>query len=96
HPFLRDTPQKLLAIEVEKALHGVATDDDATNRRKLAALAPEKLLHELRRSHHPEQLHIVLLGDPARLEPIAAGIAGVANIRTIRYPGEEAYTDPTG
>lgn len=96
HPFLRDTPQKLLAIEVEKALHGVATDDDATNRRKLVALAPEKLLHELRRSHHPEQLHIVLLGDPARLEPIAAGIAGVANIRTIRYPGEEAYTDPTG
>lgn len=92
HPFRRDTPQKQLALEVEHALYGVVTDDDETNRRKLEAATPAKVRRVLQRTHRPDRLQIVLLGDPARLEPIAAGLPGVEKIETIQYPegsGEE-------
>jgi predicted Zn-dependent peptidase len=90
HPFQRDTPQKQLALEIDHALYGVVTDDDETNRRKLEAATPDDLLRALQRTHHPQRLEIVLLGDPARLEPIAAGLPGVDKVDTIRYPEPES------
>jgi zinc protease len=91
HPFQRDTPHKQLALEVEQALYGVVTDDDATNRAKLEAATPAELRRVLQATHRSEGLEIVLLGEPARLEPIAAALPGVEFVETIRYPdaGEE-------
>lgn len=88
HPFLRDTPAKLLGLELDAALYDIVTDGDADNRRKLEAATPADLAAVLRRTHDPARLEIVLLGDPARLEPIAAGLPGVDNVETIRYPEE--------
>lgn len=87
HPFRRDTPQKQLALEMEHALYGLLTDDDETNRRKLEAATPEQVRRVLRRTHRPDRLQMVLLGDPARLEPIAEALPGVEKIETIHYPG---------
>jgi zinc protease len=86
YPFKRDTPQKQLTLEVEHALYGLVTDDDETNRRKLEAATPAALQRALLRTHRTDRLEIVLLGDPARLEPIAAALPGVEKIETIRYP----------
>ena len=86
HPFHRDTPEKQLSLEIDEALYGIVTDDDETNRAKLAAVTPADILRALRADHHPERLQIVLLGDPARLEPIAAALPGVEKIHTVRYP----------
>jgi len=52
------------------------------------AVRPEDVLRVLQASHHPDRLRIVLLGDPARLEPIASALPGVEKSETIRYPGE--------
>jgi zinc protease len=92
HPFKRDTPQKQLTLEVEHALYGLVTDDDATNRAKLEAATPQAVQRALQRTHRPDRLEIVLLGDPARLEPIAGALPGVEKIETIRYP--ETSSDP--
>ncbi|HKI98844.1 MAG TPA: pitrilysin family protein [bacterium] len=86
YPFKRDTPQKLLTLEVEEALYGLVTDDVEANRRKLLAATPEAVRGALQRTHHPDRLEIVLLGDPARLRPIAEALPGVEKIETIRYP----------
>lgn len=86
HPFKRDTPQKLVHLELDEALYGVVTDDDETNRRRLETATPDDVCDALGRSHDPRRLEIVLLGDPARLEPIAAALPGVDNVETIRYP----------
>jgi zinc protease len=92
HPFKRDTPQKQLGLEIEQALSGVVTDDDETNRRKLEAATGDDVRATLRAWHHPDRLQIVLLGDPARLEPIAAALPGVDSVETIRYPEANAAT----
>lgn len=89
HPFKRDTPSKLLHLQVEEALYGVTTDDVAENKRKLEAATPADVRRVLQAAHHPERLEIVLLGDPARLEPIAAKLPGVAKVDRIRYPEGE-------
>ncbi len=90
HPFKRDTPQKLLIVELDEALYGIVTDDDETNRRKLEAASAAEVQAALQRTHSPDALEIVLLGDPARLEPIAAALPGVANVETIRYPEDHS------
>ena len=93
HPFQRDTPQKQLTLEVERELYGVVFDDE-TNRRKLESATPEDLRAVLQRTHDPRHLEIVLLGDPARLEPIAAALPGVDKQETIRYPEPDGHTGP--
>jgi len=86
HPFLRDTPQKLLGLEIEEALYGVVTDDEATFRAKLEAVTPADVARVLRATHHPERATLVLLGDPARLEPLAAALPGVGQVERVVYP----------
>ncbi len=86
HPFRRDTPEKMLALDVVQALHGVVTEDDETNRRNMEEATAGDILGALQEAHHPERMRIVLLGDPARLEPIAAAIPGVDSVETVRYP----------
>ena len=80
YPFHRDTPNKLLSIKVGEALYGIVTDDDETNRRKLATVTPEDVLRVLRETHHPDQLGLVLMGDPNHLEPLARKLPGVTHI----------------
>ena len=86
HPFKRDSPEKMLALDMVRALHGVITEDDDSNRRKMEEATAADILEALREAHHPERMRIVLLGDPARLEPVAAAIPGVDSIETVRYP----------
>jgi len=86
HPFLRDTPQKLLALEADLALYGVDTDDEASNREKIQNVTLADVQRVLRQTHHPEGFTMVLLGDPHRLEPLAAGIESVERLETITYP----------
>jgi zinc protease len=86
HAFLRDTPQKLLSLDCDEALYGIPTDDEKTNRAKIAAVTREDVLRVLRRSHHPESLTLILLGDPKRLEPAARRIPGLAGLELIEYP----------
>jgi zinc protease len=88
--FLRDTPQKLLALDCDEALYGIPFDDDETNRRKMAAVAREDVLRVLRGSHHPESLTLVLLGDPKRLETAARRIPSVGGVDVIEYPQPRA------
>lgn len=86
HPFRFDTPQKLLGLEVSEALYGLHTDADAENRRKLESVTPAEVLRVLRASHDPARLRIVLLGDPGRLEPMAAALPAVAEVETLSHP----------
>jgi zinc protease len=86
YPFRRDTPQKLLMLEIDEALYGVHVDDDATYRAKLEGTTPAALAQALRDTHRADGLEIVLLGDPARLEPIAAALPGVDKVERVRYP----------
>ncbi len=86
HPFRRDTPQKLLGLELDEALYGVSVDDEATHRAKLEAATPAAVLGVLQATHRPRRADIVLLGDPQRLLPIAEALPDVEKMRTIRYP----------
>jgi zinc protease len=86
HAFLRDTPQKLLSLDCDQALYGIPFDDEETNRRKISAVTREDVQRVLRETHHPESLRVVLLGDPARLEPAAWAIPNVAGVEVIQYP----------
>ncbi|MBI4081849.1 MAG: insulinase family protein [Candidatus Lambdaproteobacteria bacterium] len=86
HPFLRDTPQKLLALDLEGALYGLEFDDEETHRAKIEALTTADLHRVLQRTHHPERMTVVLLGDPDRLEPLARAIPGVTRRETCTYP----------
>ena len=83
HAFLSDTPQKILGLRCDQALYGVDVDDERTNREKIQAVSCQDVRNVLQRTHHPERLTIVLLGDAQRLEPIAERIAGVAQRETV-------------
>lgn len=85
-PFLSDTPQKKLGLRVQEALYGIRIDDEATHRAKLEAVQEADVLRVLRATHDPRRLTVVLLGDPARLEPLAKQVPGVEEFRTLEYP----------
>ena len=86
YPFRWDSPQKQLSLDVEEALYGYRLDDAGTHRAMLEAATQADLLRVLRETHHPGALRMVLLGDPARLEPIARALPGVENITRVCYP----------
>jgi zinc protease len=86
HAFLRDTPQKQLFLDCDEALYGIPIDDNAANRKKIAAVTPEDVLRVLKATHHPESLTFTLLGDAARLEAAAKSIPGLDGIELIEYP----------
>ena len=83
HAFQSDTPQKILGQRCDLALYGVEIDDERTNREKILAVTCQDVRNVLQRTHHPERLTIVLLGDARRLEPIADRIKGVAQRETV-------------
>ncbi len=83
HPFLSDTPQKVLGLRCDQALYGVEIDDAHVNREKIMAVSCQDIRDVLQRTHHPEGLTIVLLGDARRLEPIAASIPGIVEQETV-------------
>ena len=86
HPFLRDTPAKLLSLQLGQALYGVETDDEETNRERMQAVTPADVKRVLQSTHHPDQLEVVMLGDEKRLMPLAEQIPGVMEIQTLPYP----------
>ena len=86
HPFLRDTPDKLLSLQLAQTLYGVETDDEETNRERMQAVTPSDVKRVLQSTHHPDQLEVVMLGDEMRLMPLAEQIPGVMEIQTLPYP----------
>jgi zinc protease len=86
HPFLRDTPQKKLALQVQEALYGIRVDEEPEYRAKLEATTEDQVLRVLRATHDPRRVLIVLLGDPGRLEPLARAVPGTEEFRTVEYP----------
>lgn len=86
HPFLRDTPGRLLSLQVGRALYGVEIDDEETNRQRMLAVTPTDVKRVLQSSHHPDRLEVVMLGDEKRLMPLAEQIPGVREIETKAYP----------
>ncbi|HEX7926457.1 MAG TPA: insulinase family protein, partial [bacterium] len=86
YPFQSDTPQKKLSIELDRALYGIHVDDEDTHRDKLLNTTVADVSRVLRATHRPEIANIVLLGDPARLEPAARAIPGLESLETIEYP----------
>ncbi|MCZ6534036.1 MAG: pitrilysin family protein [SAR324 cluster bacterium] len=86
HPFLRDTPGKLLGLRIAQELYGVETDSEETNQARMEAVSQEDVLRVLQKTHHPEHLDMVLLGDVGRLEPLAAQISGVVYQEVRPYP----------
>lgn len=86
HPFMRDTPAKLLSLQVGQALYGLETDDEKTNRERMRAVTPSHVKRVLQSTHHPDQLEVVMLGDEKRLMPLAEQIPGVKEIQTLPYP----------
>ena len=83
YPFLRDTPQKLLSLQIGEALYGIPTDDDKTNREKIASVTREEIHRVLKETHHPENLCLVLLGDQKHLEPMAGQLSNVVDIKIL-------------
>ena len=86
HPFLRDTPAKLLSLRVAKALYGVEADDEQTNRERMEAVGTADVARVLQSTHHPERLQVVMLGDEQRLMPLAEQVPGVKQIDVKTYP----------
>ncbi len=86
HPFLRDSPAKLLSLQVARELYGVEADSEEANRARMQAVTPEDVLRVLRETHHPEGLDMVLLGDLRRLEPLVKQIPGVTQVEVKPYP----------
>ncbi|MEE8435417.1 MAG: pitrilysin family protein [bacterium] len=86
HPFRMDIPEKQLSLELQEVLYGVTTADYEDYRRNMEAVTLEDIRGALAKSHRPEALEIVMLGDPSRLEPIAEKISNVEKIETIHYP----------
>ena len=89
HPFLRDTPAKLLSLKVGHALYGIESDDDETNRERMLAVRTDDIKVVLQSKHHPGQLEVVMLGDENRLMPLAEQIEGVEEIQTVSSPASE-------
>jgi hypothetical protein len=44
------------------------------------------VLNVLQKTHHPQIANIVLLGDPARLEPVARALPGLESLDVVEYP----------
>jgi zinc protease len=86
HPFLRDTPQKKLALQVQEALYGIRVDEEPEYRAKLEATTGADVLRVLRATHDPRRVLIVLLGNPGRLEPLARAIPDTEDFRVVEYP----------
>lgn len=86
NPFRLDIPEKQISQEIQQALYGVTLDDETENQRKLEAVSLAQLREALAKTHRPEAFEMVLLGDPARLMPIAEKISNVEKIETIHYP----------
>jgi zinc protease len=86
HPFLRDTPQKKLALRVQEALYGIRVDDEPEYRAKLEATTVADLLRVLQATHDPRRLTMVLLGDQKRVEPLAKQIPGLEEFHVVQYP----------
>ena len=86
HPFRADIPEKQLSQEVQKILYGVTAAGYEEYRDKMETVTLEDIRGALAKSHRPEALEIVMLGDPSRLEPIAEKIPNVEKIETIQYP----------
>ena len=86
HPFMRDTPQKKLALQVQHALYGITVDEEPELRAKLEATGEAEVLRVLRATHDPSRMTLVLLGDPGRLEPLARQVPGLEEFRVVQYP----------
>jgi zinc protease len=86
YPFTQDTPNKKLGLALDRALYGITLDDEATHREKLLAVTVDDMRRVLRATHRPELATIVLLGEPARLEPIAQAIPGVERLDVVESP----------
>lgn len=86
HPFRADIPEKQLSQEIRKAMYGITATGYEEYRGVMEAVTLDDLRGALAKSHRPEALEIVMLGDPSRLEPIAEKISNVEKIETIHYP----------
>jgi zinc protease len=88
YPFQHDTPQKKLGRAIDRELYGIVPDAMEEHRRKLLSTTPEDVLRVLRATHGPalEAMNVVLLGDPARLEPVLRTIPGLKQMEIVNYP----------
>ncbi|MDH4246449.1 MAG: insulinase family protein [Deltaproteobacteria bacterium] len=86
HPFFRDTPQKLLQLEIDETLYGVRTETGEELRDKLNRVTEADLLRAIQGGHDPSRTLMVLLGDPARLIPVAESLPGVTAVEKVIYP----------
>lgn len=86
HAFHRDSPAKLLSLQVARALYGVETDDEESNRRRMEAVTTADVSRVLQATHHPHRLEVVMLGDIKRLMPLAEKIPGVREVQVQPYP----------
>jgi predicted Zn-dependent peptidase len=83
YPFLLDAPHKLLSLRCDTALYGIEPDDEQTHRAKISSVDPVKIRNVLQRTHHPDTMTMVLLGDAKRLEAVAAGLPGITSQEVI-------------
>ncbi|MDH4122129.1 MAG: insulinase family protein [Deltaproteobacteria bacterium] len=86
HAFLMDTPQKQLALDVDRVLYGINPDPPEENQRKLESVTPAEVLSTLRESHFPGALRLVMLGNPDRLAPLARAVPGMDSVEVVQYP----------
>ena len=85
-PFTRDTAQKRLALEVEHTLYGITLDDEASFQDKVLAITAADVQRVLRQTHPAQAQHLVLLGDPERLKPVAQALPGLQHLDVVHYP----------
>lgn len=83
YPFMLDAPHKLLSLRCDTALYGIEPDDEQTHRDKISSVDPAKIRDVLQRTHHPDTMTMVLLGDAKRLEAVAAGLPGITSQEVI-------------
>lgn len=83
HPFLSDTPQKILGQQCDAELYAIGADVDEVNREKILSVTCENVRDVLQRTHHPDDLTLVLLGDAKRLEAAASKLSGISQMETV-------------
>jgi len=86
YPFTFATSRARLTVRLYELLEGAPHEDVPTYRKKVGAVTRASLLKAIKKVHDPENVAIVLVGDPARTAPLLKSIPRLKKSTKITDP----------